>query len=76
MIYKEQVLVVEPTGIEPVADVSRHGRARGLFGVWFSANAEIATWMIGVFIAAWLISYLVYKLKKFDEHEQPLTNRV
>ena len=52
MIYKEQVLVVEPTGIEPVADVSRHGRARGLFGVWFSANAEIATWMIGVFIAA------------------------
>jgi nucleobase:cation symporter-1, NCS1 family len=52
LIYKDQVLVVEPTGIEPVADASRHGRARDLFGVWFSANAEIATWMVGVFIAA------------------------
>ncbi len=52
MIYKDQVLAVEPTGIEPVAGASRHGRARDLFGVWFSANAEIATWMVGVFIAA------------------------
>lgn len=52
MIYKDQVLVVEPTGIEPVSVPARHGRARELFGVWFSANAEIATWMVGVFIAA------------------------
>lgn len=52
MIYKDQVLVVEPTGIETVPAASRHGRARDLFGVWFSANAEIATWMVGVFIAA------------------------
>lgn len=52
MIYKDQVLVVEPTGIEPVDDASRHGKPRDLFGVWFSANAEIATWMVGVFIAA------------------------
>ncbi|HEX8805559.1 MAG TPA: cytosine permease [Candidatus Aquilonibacter sp.] len=52
MIYKDQVLVVEPTGIETVSAASRHGRARDLFGVWFSANAEIATWMVGVFIAA------------------------
>ncbi|MGB6985259.1 MAG: cytosine permease [Candidatus Aquilonibacter sp.] len=52
MIYKDQVLVVEPTGIETVPAVSRHGNARDLFGVWFSANAEIATWMVGVFIAA------------------------
>jgi nucleobase:cation symporter-1, NCS1 family len=51
LIYKDQVLVVEPTGIEPVAGASRHGRARDLFGVWFSANAEIATWMVGVVIA-------------------------
>jgi nucleobase:cation symporter-1, NCS1 family len=51
LIYKDQVLVVEPTGIEPVADASRHGTPRGLFGVWFSANAEIATWMVGVVIA-------------------------
>jgi len=52
LIYKDQVLVVEPTGIETVPDASRHGNARDLFGVWFSANAEIATWMVGVFIAA------------------------
>lgn len=52
MIYKDQVLVVEPIGVEPVADASRHGKPRDLFGVWFSANAEIATWMVGVFIAA------------------------
>ena len=52
LIYKDQVLVVEPTGIDPVAVAARHGRARDLFGVWFSANAEIATWMVGVFIAA------------------------
>jgi len=52
LIYKDQVLAVEPTGIEPVALAARHGRARDLFGVWFSANAEIATWMVGVFIAA------------------------
>lgn len=52
MIYKDQVLVVEPTGIETVPDASRHGHARDLFGVWFSANAEIATWMVGVFVAA------------------------
>ena len=44
--------MVEPIGIEPVGESSRHGRARDLFGVWFSANAEIATWMVGVFIAA------------------------
>jgi nucleobase:cation symporter-1, NCS1 family len=52
LIYKDQVLVVEPTGIETVPAASRHGRASDLFGVWFSANAEIATWMVGVFIAA------------------------
>jgi nucleobase:cation symporter-1, NCS1 family len=52
LIYKDQVLVVEPTGIETVPAASRHGRARDLFGVWFSANAEIATWMVGVAIAA------------------------
>ncbi len=52
MLYKDQVLEVEPTGIEPVTDAQRHGRARDLFGVWFSANAEIATWMVGVFVTA------------------------
>jgi len=51
-IYKEQILAVEPVGVEPVADAQRHGRARSLFAIWFSANAEIATWMVGVFVVA------------------------
>jgi nucleobase:cation symporter-1, NCS1 family len=51
-IYKDQVLTIEPTGIEPVLPAQRHGIPRDLFGVWFSANAEIATWMVGVFIVA------------------------
>ncbi|MGH7736810.1 MAG: purine-cytosine permease family protein [Candidatus Tyrphobacter sp.] len=51
-IYKDQVLKVEPTGIERVSDAQRHGRPWHLFGVWFSANAEIATWMVGLTIAA------------------------
>ncbi len=51
-MYKDQVLVIEPTGIEVVRDAQRHGKPRDLFGVWFSANAEIATWMVGVFVTA------------------------
>lgn len=51
-LYRDQVLEVEPTGIERVADAQRHGAPWHLFGVWFSANAEIATWMVGLEIAA------------------------
>lgn len=52
MLYRDQVLDVEPTGIETVAVEQRHGQPWHLFGVWFSANAEIATWMVGLTIAA------------------------
>jgi nucleobase:cation symporter-1, NCS1 family len=51
-LYKDQVLEVEPTGIETVGEQQRHGAAWHLFGVWFSANAEIATWMVGLIIVA------------------------
>lgn len=51
-LYKDQILEVEPTGIETVAHAQRHGAAWHLFGVWFSANAEIATWMVGLLVAA------------------------
>lgn len=51
-VYRDQVLEVEPTGIEFVRDEQRHGSPRELFGLWFSANAEIATWMVGVFAVA------------------------
>jgi NCS1 family nucleobase:cation symporter-1 len=51
-VYRDQVLEVEPTGIEFVRAEQRHGSPRELFGLWFSANAEIATWMVGVFAVA------------------------
>ena len=51
-VYRDQVLQVEPTGIEYVRPEQRHGRARHLFGLWFSANAEIATWTVGVLAIA------------------------
>lgn len=51
-VYRDQVLEVEPTGIEFVTPEQRHGSPRQLFGLWFSANAEIATWMVGVFAVA------------------------
>ncbi len=51
-VYRDQVLEVEPTGIEFIPPEQRHGDPRQLFGMWFSANAEIATWMVGVFAVA------------------------
>ena len=52
MAYKDQVLQVEPLGTEFVPEDERHGGPRSLFGLWFSANAEIATWMVGLFTVA------------------------
>jgi NCS1 family nucleobase:cation symporter-1 len=52
LAYKDQVLQVEPLGTEFVPQAERHGTPRALFGVWFSANAEIATWMVGLFCVA------------------------
>lgn len=51
-VYRDQVLEVEPTGIEHIPALQRHGNPRQLFGLWFAANAEIATWMVGVFAIA------------------------
>jgi NCS1 family nucleobase:cation symporter-1 len=51
-VYRDQVLEVEPTGIEFVRPEQRHGSPRQLFGLWFAANAEIATWMVGIFAVA------------------------
>jgi NCS1 family nucleobase:cation symporter-1 len=47
-LYGDRVARVEPFGIEPIASSERHGRARNLFGLWFSANAETATWSVGI----------------------------
>ncbi|MHB8356829.1 MAG: hypothetical protein ACYDDQ_09095 [Vulcanimicrobiaceae bacterium] len=46
-LYRDQILEIEPTGIEYVPPEQRYGNPPQLCGLWFSANAEIATWMVG-----------------------------
>lgn len=46
--YGEEVLQVEPHGIDPIAVTERHGRPRNVFTLWFSANLEFATLTVGV----------------------------
>ncbi len=45
--YKDEVLKVEPKGIEPVRDEERHGRPSSLFTLWWGANVEFATLAVG-----------------------------
>jgi len=42
---------VEQRGIERVPPGERHGRARGLFGVWFAANLGILSVVFGAILA-------------------------
>jgi nucleobase:cation symporter-1, NCS1 family len=51
-IYGAKIAEVEPFGIEPIAATERHGTPRDLFGLWFSANAETATWSVGILTIA------------------------
>ncbi|MBV8354224.1 MAG: cytosine permease, partial [Candidatus Eremiobacteraeota bacterium] len=51
-IYGATVAEVEPFGIQPIAAAERHGRPSDLFGLWFSANAETATWSVGILTVA------------------------
>lgn len=46
--YGEEVLHVEPHGIDPISADERHGRPRNVFTLWFSANLEFATLTVGV----------------------------
>ncbi len=50
--YGERIAAIEPLGTQTVPDDERHGHARDLFALWYSANAEIATWMVGVYVVA------------------------
>lgn len=45
--YREQVLTVEPHGIEQIATDERHGSTRTLFSLWFSANMGLPVWLVG-----------------------------
>jgi NCS1 family nucleobase:cation symporter-1 len=46
-LYRNQVLEVEPHGIEPVKDTERHGHPFNAFTLWFGANVEFATMTTG-----------------------------
>jgi NCS1 family nucleobase:cation symporter-1 len=45
--YREQVLTVEPYGIEPIVAGERHGRTGTLFTLWLSANMGLPVWLVG-----------------------------
>lgn len=45
--YSEQVLKVEPKGVEPIGAGERHGRPSSIFTLWFGANVEFATLVTG-----------------------------
>jgi NCS1 family nucleobase:cation symporter-1 len=46
--YVDEVVKIEPKGIEHVADGERHGRPGSVFSLWFGANVELATLSTGV----------------------------
>ena len=45
--YREQVLAVEPYGIERIAADERHGSVRTLFSLWLAANMGLPVWLVG-----------------------------
>jgi nucleobase:cation symporter-1, NCS1 family len=45
--YRDQVLTVEPHGIEQVRASERHGSIRSLFTLWLSANMGLPVWLVG-----------------------------
>src|ERR1700722_20298061 len=47
-VYGSSVAVVEPNGLDAIADAERHGTPRDLFGLWFGANSETANFAVGI----------------------------
>ena len=52
MTYGSTVAAVEPYALDPIDDAERHGRPRDLFLRWFGANAETATFAVGILAVA------------------------
>lgn len=50
--YGDQVAAVEPFGATYITPQERHGNPRQLFWLWFGANAETATWSVGILTIA------------------------
>lgn len=45
--YQDDILAVEPHGIEPIAATERHGGVRSLFTLWLAANMGLPVWLVG-----------------------------
>lgn len=45
--YKDEVLQIEPKGIEHIVESERHGRSTSVFTLWIGANVEMATLVTG-----------------------------
>lgn len=50
--YGANVVAVEPHGLDAIDAAERHGRPRDLFFLWFGANAETATFAVGILAVA------------------------
>jgi nucleobase:cation symporter-1, NCS1 family len=50
--YAATVAAVEPHGLERIEESERHGSPRDLFALWFAANAETATFAVGILTIA------------------------
>ncbi|MHB8332995.1 MAG: purine-cytosine permease family protein [Candidatus Dormibacteria bacterium] len=46
-LYKDEILEIEPHGLEHIVVGERHGKPFHLFTLWFAANLVLATWVIG-----------------------------
>ncbi len=48
MQYGDEVIRIEPKGIEHIGEDERHGKVSSVFTLWFGANVELATLTTGV----------------------------
>ena len=56
--YRDEVLQVEPKGIEHVRDSERHGQPHSVFTLWIGANVEMATVVTGSLgVVLWGLSF-------------------
>ena len=46
-VYRDEVVRIEPKGIEHVIAQERHGKVSSVFTLWFGANVELATLTTG-----------------------------
>jgi len=46
--YRDEVLEIEPHGIEHIPDAEKHGAPTRAFTLWFAANLCMATFVVGV----------------------------